>query len=126
MAGPDKHLVAKKTIGSTLIPVNDIWFQLDDCNDLVFSYKLVTNLNKNGLVWPILVCNNMDFQRELHKVERRNVPITVHQTWRCLIGNNRLDYAIAKNFTHISAVPCRSMKDFKSYMDTTFMEPSSL
>lgn len=126
MAGPDKHFVSKHYMNSMLLPINDIWFQLDDCNDIVFSYRLVTNLNKNGLTYPILVCSDSDFQRELHKVERRPVPTKIDQTWRCLIGNNRLDYAIAKGYTHISSYACTSIKDFKHYMDKTFMEPSKL
>jgi len=96
----------------------------DSIKDVAFSTKLKTSLELKGMLNPLLVCTDKDFKStDIRSFERRPVPETITETYRCLIGNNRYRYAVENGYTHVECHIVKTYDEVKAAHRKTQIEP---
>ena len=117
----------QKRANTKLISLKDINSVNDNLNDKAFENTLYKSLKLKGMLNPILVCTESDFQKtDIRSFERRKVPDTVQETYRCLIGNNRYKYAVDNGYTHIECLVVSTYEEVKKLHRETQIEPSKM
>ena len=103
-----------------IIPLKDIHSVADTGNLTSFRDRLYHSLKTKGMLNPILVCTDEDFKdTDISAFERRPVPKEIEQSYRCLIGNNRYQYAIPNGYTHIECHIVKTLQQVKdAHKDT--------
>lgn len=127
MQGGIKILHCKtKQINTEVIPLKDIYSVKDDIHDIAFDNIFNKSLDTKGMLNPILVCKQSEYVSTYKSFERRNVPDEVSETYRCMIGNNRYDYAKRNNYTHIECKVVTSLEELKELHRNNFIEPRKM
>jgi len=118
---------AQKVLETVVLPLSDINSVNDNLNDVAFEKTLKKSLEQKGMLHPILVCTDEDFkQTDISRFERRHVPETILQKYRCLIGNNRIKYAKENGYTHIECHLVRTFKEAQEAHLFTQIEPRKM
>lgn len=114
----------QKEFDTVVLPIEDINSVPDSIKDVAFSTKLKTSLELKGMLNPLLVCTDKDFKStDIRNFERRPVPETITETYRCLIGNNRYRYAVENGYTHIECHIVKTYDEVKAAHRKTQIEP---
>jgi len=106
-----------------VINLKDIYSVKDNIHDLAFDKIFNNSLKTKGMLNPILVCKQSEYVEKFKSFERRPVPDNVPETYRCLIGNNRYDYALRNGYTHIECLVVDTLEQLKQVHKQTFIEP---
>ena len=114
----------QKEFDTVILPLTDINSVPDSIKDVAFSTKLKTSLELKGMLNPLLVCTDKDFKStDIRSFERRPVPETITETYRCLIGNNRYRYAVENGYTHVECHIVKTYDEVKAVHRKTQIEP---
>jgi hypothetical protein len=107
-----------------IIALDDIHSVNDNLQDKAFESKLTYSITTKGMLHPLLVCTDEDFNTtDIRKFERRPVPEKISETYRCLIGNNRYKLAKANGYTHIECLIVSTFDEVKVAHNATQIEP---
>lgn len=126
--GSKKILFSRnKLTGTLLVSLDEIHSLLDNLQDRAFDEALKKSLSLKGMLNPIIVCSDVDFKRtDIRRFERRKVPESINQSYRCLIGNNRYHYAKNSGYTHIECFLVRTYDEAKKAHLDTQIEPTKM
>lgn len=114
----------QKNLKTVIIPLDNINSVNDNLGDKAFENTLTKSIELKGMLNPILVCTDKDFkQTDIKQFERRPVPETIKEKYRCLIGNNRYKYAVENGYTHIECHIVKTFKEVKAAHHKTQIEP---
>ena len=117
----------QKTYDTVVLPLDDINSFNDNLQDRAFESKLKYSITTKGMLNPLLVCTDEDFNTtDIRKFERRPVPEKISETYRCLIGNNRYKLAKEHGYTHIECLIVKTFDDVKKAHDKTQIAPSKM
>lgn len=113
-----------KLSGTVIIALNNINSISDNLEDKAFDNTLSKSLLMKGMLNPILICTDKDFkQTDISRFERRPVPDIITEDYRCLIGNNRYNYARENGYTHIECHIVKTFEQVKNAHRLTQIEP---
>lgn len=112
---------------SITLRLDEIFWQLDDAAkmDRKFREALKKSLDERGMLWPPIVWTQDTFLKYYEANPRRQdptKPVHIPQTWRCAIGNNRLEYARLSGYTEIECVIAETWEDKDKILSITQME----
>ena len=117
----------QKQLDTKIIPLYNINSVNDNLQDKAFDNILDKSIKSKGMLHPILVCTDSDFKNtDIRSFERRNVPEEISETYRCMIGNNRYDYAKRNKYTHIECVVVTTLEELKTLHRNSFIEPRKM
>ena len=116
----------QKRFDTNIIPLYNIYSVKDDIKDLAFDNIFNKSLDTKGMLNPILVCKQSDYVETFKSFERRHVPDVVSETYRCMIGNNRYDYAKRNGYTYIECIVVTSLEELKTLHRNNFIEPRKM
>jgi hypothetical protein len=117
----------QKTYDTVVLPLDDINSFNDNLQDRAFESKLKYSITTKGMLNPLLVCTDEDFKTaDIRKFERRPVPDSISETYRCLIGNNRYKLAKEYGYTHIECLIVSTFDEVKAAHDKTQIAPSKM
>jgi hypothetical protein len=113
--------------GHLVLSLDEVYWQLDEAAllDPKFRSALSYSLDENGMLWPPIVWTQstfMEYYRD--KPERQDPAKLVYQEkpYRVAIGNNRLEYAKRKGYTHVECVLADRWQDKDDILKITEME----
>jgi hypothetical protein len=117
----------QKILETKIIALKDIHSVNDNLQDKAFDKILTNSLETKGMLNPILVCTDKDFnQTDISRFERRPVPAEIKEKYRCLIGNNRYKYAVENGYTHIECHIVKTFEQVKKAHNLTQIEPRKM
>ena len=110
-----------------IIALDDIHSVNDNLQDKAFESKLTYSITTKGMLHPLLVCTDEDFNTtDIRKFERRPVPEKISETYRCLIGNNRYKLAQANGYTHIKCLLIDDPHELKMMTNKLLIKPRKM
>jgi hypothetical protein len=116
-----------KLNGTIVVALDEIHSVSDNVQDKAFDSILSKSIESKGMLNPILICTDSDFKEtNIRDFERRPVPDTITEKYRCLIGNNRYRYAKENNYTHIECFLAHTYEEVKKAHLITQIEPRKM
>jgi hypothetical protein len=97
-----------------VLPLDSVHWQLDEAAvlDPKFRVSLNTSLDIEGMLWPPIVTTTADIPSDT----------VIDKPYYVTIGNNRLQYAADKGYSHIQCVYVDSWEDRQTVHAATLME----